>query len=146
MSISNACYLLYHLDTRYTPSPFASVAQLDSRTGQLGITDMSDLECEGKEGSIGSETIQCWQTDSDVPIIRTYNNVKTIRSSGRRRLRDDSMDLESANTQPRSLLANPSATYNCIKSNLDVSINIDLRLLRIVIAISNACHLSLLTS
>lgn len=82
---------------------------------------MNDLECEGKEGSIGSETIQCWQTDSDKPIIRTYENVKNIRASGRRRVQDDSTGIESSRNQPQSLLANPSNVYSCIKSDLDVS-------------------------
>lgn len=104
----------------YTPSPFGSVAT--QQNGRLTITELNDLECEGKEGSIGAETIQCWQTESNPPIIRTYKNVRNLETSGGRRLQDDFMaSLESANTQPRSLLANPSVTYNCIQSNLNVS-------------------------
>ena len=65
---------------KYTPDPFDPVAELDLSSGILYILE-SDVTCESKGGSMGQETIQCWETNSgNNPVIKTFENVKFISS------------------------------------------------------------------
>jgi len=64
---------------KLTPKAFAPVAVLDAKSGVLTIKGgLGDVTCESKGGVIGAEAIQCWQTRRYPPIIRNFENVKSV--------------------------------------------------------------------
>ena len=81
---------------KYKPTPFDPVAKLDSNTGRLEL-EKDVATCESKEGAAGLETIQCWETASKTPVIKTFKDVKSLYSR------------------------KSSITFKCIKSDLNVS-------------------------
>lgn len=96
--------------------PFDPVGELDSSTGTLELATDEVLTCESKDGSVGAEEIQCWQTDAgDNPVIMTFKDVKSLQfDSSQRRLlsKNDERMLESPVY---------SAEFNCIQNDIHVS-------------------------
>ena len=64
------------------PSPFPPVAELDEKTGTLSIVK-SDVTCQSKGGTVGSEVVACWYFIKDVfgkevPITKEFEGVKRL--------------------------------------------------------------------
>lgn len=113
----------------YVPEPFPHIADT-LPTGELEIASSNNLICESKGGSIGAEDIQCWEKDSENPIIMNFQDVKKIT------LPDQQMFARRLDKLSERQLQSDALQINCIKSesNLEGVANIHLNYERCLIS------------
>ena len=73
-------------DEKFIPSPFDELCVLNDQSGELVCTVRGQVDepifCESKGIEEGGETITCWESWRDDPIMQTFKPVKRVTLTG----------------------------------------------------------------
>ncbi len=97
---------------KITPPPIGRIAKIGP-TGTVAVSmSSSDITCKHMDGGSGDETVQCWESSKEYPVIGYFKQVRGLEVASQQGRR---LELSHASFGKGSL------TIDCLASSIDCS-------------------------